>query len=139
MVFTAWKTSTTCSAFTLSSTVYSVQNAPVRPRPSLERGGAGRRGRRKKEREEKEGEGGERRRGRRGRRRKEREEGEREGGERRRGRRGKEKEEGEEERLSAGTAAHLCLHVVCFMWADITMSTLCHNSVSKHFSRQNTH
>ena len=39
MVFTAWKTSTTCSAFTLSSTVYSVQNAPVRPRPSLGRGG----------------------------------------------------------------------------------------------------
>ena len=37
MVFTAWKTSTTCSAFTLSSTVYSVQNAPVRPRPSLGR------------------------------------------------------------------------------------------------------
>ena len=68
MVFTAWKTSTTCSAFTLSSTVYSVQNAPVRPRPSLEReeregeGGGGRRGRRGKEREE----GG--RRGRRGRR-----------------------------------------------------------------------
>ena len=123
MVFTAWKTSTTCSAFTLSSTVYSVQNAPVRPRPSLERGGAGRRGRRKKEREE--GKEGEEEKG--------------EGGERRRGRRGKEKEEGEEERLSTGTAAHLCLHVVCFMWADITMSTLCHNSVSKHFSRQNTH
>ena len=127
MVFTAWKTSTTCSAFTLSSTVYSVQNAPVRPRPSLERGGAGRRGRRKKEREEGE-------------------EGEEEKGEgrgrtrvRTRGRRKKEREEGEEERLSAGTAAHLCLHVVCFMWADITMSTLCHNSVSKHFSRQNTH
>ena len=127
MVFTAWKTSTTCSAFTLSSTVYSVQNAPVRPRPSLERGGAGRRGRRKKEKEEGE-------------------EGEEEKGEgrgrtrgRTRGRRKKEREEGEEERLSTGTAAHLCLHVVCVMWADITMSTLCHNSVSKHFSRQNTH
>ena len=47
MVFTAWKTSTTCSAFTLSSTVYSVQNAPVRPRPSLERGGQEEGGRRK--------------------------------------------------------------------------------------------
>ena len=52
MVFTAWKTSTTCSAFTLSSTVYSVQNAPVRPRPSLGRGGEEEGGRRKEEGEE---------------------------------------------------------------------------------------
>ena len=108
----------------------------------------GRRGRSGKEREEVEGEGGGGRRGRRG---KEREEEKGEGRGERRGRRGKEREEGEERRrreegmnelttlkLSAGTAAHLCLHVVCFMWADIAMSTLCHNSVSKHFSCQNT-
>ena len=58
IVFTAWKMSTTCSVFTLSSTVYRVQNAPVRPSPSLVEGRAVQRRGREGEGEGRGGEGG---------------------------------------------------------------------------------